>query len=173
MKNLFFTLLIVMPLALFSQNVPELVKKFDVSASSSLPYNITNFKDTVYFLINNNQEPQLWQTNGTDSTTAAVYLGLNDNEKIVGNIVSSGQFIYFFTKEEETLRLKSFDGLQVTTEESNFNFDLSPDFPIMIDDVQLNGNTLWFRMTHNDIVYRNRYALFSPVLNGKYWRSAA
>lgn len=171
MKNLFFTLLIVLPWALFSQNMPELVKKFDVSANSSLPYNITNFKDTVYFLINNNRSQQLWQTNGTDSTTAAVYLGLNDNEKIVGNVVSNGQFIYFFTKEEETLRLKSFDGLQVNTEESNFNFDLSPDFPIMIDDVQLNGNTLWFRITHNDMVYRNRYALSPSVLNGKYWRS--
>lgn len=171
MKNLFFTLLIVLPGALFSQNMPELVKKFDVSPTNSLPYNISNFKDTVYFLSNSNQGPQLWKTNGTDSTTMAVYLGLNDNEKIVGNVVSNGQLIYFFTKEEETLRLKSFDGLQVNTEESNFIFGLSPDFPIMIDDVQLNGNTLWFRMTHNDVVYRNRYALSPSVLTGKYWRS--
>lgn len=171
MKKLFFTILIVLPFALFSQNMPELVKKFTVSTNNSLPYNITNFKDTVYFLANNDQGTQLWKTNGTENGTTIVYLGLNDNEKIVGNIVSNGEFIYFFTKEEETLRLKNFDGLQVNTEESNFSFGLSTDFPITIDDVQLNGNTLWFRMTHNDIVYRNRYALSPSVLNGKYWRS--
>jgi hypothetical protein len=170
MKKLLFTILIVLPFALIAQNMPEIVKKFTVSANNSLPYNITNFKDTVYFLVNNDQGTQLWKTTGTENGTTIVYLGLNDNEKIVGNIVSNGEFIYFFTKEEETLRLKNFDGLQVNTEESNFSFDLSGSSPIMIDDVQLNGNTLWFRMTQNGITYRNRY-LFSTSLNSKYWHS--